>query len=259
MSDSNKLFVAGLPYSVSEEAVRQAFVRVGLSIVDLAIPKDRATGLAKGFAFVTLASEADAQRAISQLDGATVEGRPMRIRPFSNDPVARTSDGGGFRPRERSGPREDDSNRTLFLGNLAQEVNEEVVRDFFAKIEAPSPSRITLPKSPEGKLRGFGFVVFDTPDHATDALSRILEPVMAGQRCAIHMATPKAQRPQRPERPEGGGGGFDRGFARAGGGGGFMRDPAPKDEGRRRKQKPQKKKSRGGHSWDDDGYGDDTD
>ena len=68
---------AGLPESITEDVLRQLFEATGCQVVDVSLPKDRATGRPRGFGFVTLASAAEAVRARESLDGSVQAGRPV--------------------------------------------------------------------------------------------------------------------------------------------------------------------------------------
>src|SRR5690349_13180803 len=82
--DARKLFVAGLPETVTDEGLRALFVSTGSGIDELSLPRDRATGRPRGFAFVTLSSREEAERARQQLDGSLLDGRSISVRPFSS-------------------------------------------------------------------------------------------------------------------------------------------------------------------------------
>jgi nucleolin len=69
-NDDAKLFVAGLPDSVSEEVLKQLFEATGGTVLQVSLPKDRATGRPRGFGFVTMSSAAQAQTARDSLDGS---------------------------------------------------------------------------------------------------------------------------------------------------------------------------------------------
>ena len=58
-NDEAKLFVAGLPDSISEEVLKQLFEATGGTVVNVSLPKDRATGRPRGFGFVTLSTPAE--------------------------------------------------------------------------------------------------------------------------------------------------------------------------------------------------------
>lgn len=95
--DSRKLFMAGLPDSVTEEVLRTLLTETGAQVTELTVPRDRATGRPRGFAFVRLGSDAEAERARQDLDGRIVDGKMISVRPFHADPPA---------GREARGPRE---------------------------------------------------------------------------------------------------------------------------------------------------------
>ena len=71
-NDEAKLFVAGLPDSISEDVLKQIFEATGGSVVNVSLPKDRATGRPRGFGFVTLSTPAEAQLARDALDGVWI-------------------------------------------------------------------------------------------------------------------------------------------------------------------------------------------
>ena len=83
-----KLYVGNLPYSATEEELSSMFGQAG-TVTSVAIIKDRETGRSKGFAFVEMASGADAQKAISMLNGQNMGGRDLRVS------IARPREGGG--------------------------------------------------------------------------------------------------------------------------------------------------------------------
>jgi hypothetical protein len=75
---NNRLYVGNLSYDVTTEALRACFAECG-QVVDAHVATDRETGRARGFAFVTMATEAEATHAIAQLNNAMFEGRPLRV------------------------------------------------------------------------------------------------------------------------------------------------------------------------------------
>jgi len=68
--DARKLFVAGLPESITEDALREVFEATGGKVTDVSLPRDRATGRVRGFGFVTFASPEEAAAARDSLDGS---------------------------------------------------------------------------------------------------------------------------------------------------------------------------------------------
>jgi nucleolin len=102
--DSRKLFMAGLPESVTEDTLRNLFSETGATVTEVSLPRDRATGRPRGFAFVRLGDEDEANRARQELDGRIVDGRPISVRPFHADPPGGREGAGPGAPRG-DGPR----------------------------------------------------------------------------------------------------------------------------------------------------------
>lgn len=97
-----KIYVGNLDYKADEESLRGIFAEVG-EVESVKIIKDPATGRSKGFGFVEMASDEDAQKAISSLNGKTFMDRALTVneaRPQTDRP--RTG-GAGRRGFDRSG------------------------------------------------------------------------------------------------------------------------------------------------------------
>lgn len=89
-----RLFVGNLSFNTSEDTLRMALSEGGRVVKDLHMPADRETGRPRGFAFAEMGSEADAQSAISALDGKPLDGRPLKVNEAQERPP-RTGGGGG--------------------------------------------------------------------------------------------------------------------------------------------------------------------
>ena len=74
----SKLYVGNLSYQVTEDELRQMFSPSG-TIQSVAIPVDRMTNQPRGFAFVTMGTSAEAQKAISMCNGKTLGERQIRV------------------------------------------------------------------------------------------------------------------------------------------------------------------------------------
>ncbi len=74
----NRLYVGNLPFTTTELELQDMFAQAG-AVTEVLLMQDKFTGKSRGFAFVTMASEAEAQNAVSQLDGKQIEGRPLRV------------------------------------------------------------------------------------------------------------------------------------------------------------------------------------
>lgn len=86
-----RLYVGNLAFSTTHGALEEMFASVGAGATDVHLVTDRMTGQSRGFAFVTMATDEDAQAAIDQLDGQMFEGRPLRV----NEAQERRPRGGG--------------------------------------------------------------------------------------------------------------------------------------------------------------------
>ena len=95
---SIKLYVGNLPYGMTEEELNALFSEAG-QVVSAKIITDRQTGQPRGFAFVEMESKADGQKAISMLNGRTVDGRPLQVneaRPQQKGGFGGGRGGGGY-------------------------------------------------------------------------------------------------------------------------------------------------------------------
>lgn len=84
-----KLYVGNLAYSVGEQSLQETFSQVG-TVESANLITDRDTGQSKGFGFVEMSSEGEAQRAIQELNGTTIDGRAINV----NEAKPKASRGG---------------------------------------------------------------------------------------------------------------------------------------------------------------------
>jgi len=75
---ATKLFVAGLPYTMSDNDLRDMFAEFG-TVTSAQVVTDRDTRQSKGFGFVEFSSEAEGNAAIAQLDKKEIDGRPLTV------------------------------------------------------------------------------------------------------------------------------------------------------------------------------------
>lgn len=75
---NNKIYVGNLPYSVNDDSLSEHFSQFG-NVSSAKVIMDRDTNRSKGFAFVEMSSESEAQEAISSLDGAELDGRALKV------------------------------------------------------------------------------------------------------------------------------------------------------------------------------------
>ncbi|MBI2482527.1 MAG: RNA-binding protein [Candidatus Vogelbacteria bacterium] len=86
---ATKLYVGGIPYSTNADALKAAFSQAG-EVSSSTIITDKMTGRSRGFGFVEMANDADAQKAIELWHGKDFEGRTLTVneaRPLADRPM----------------------------------------------------------------------------------------------------------------------------------------------------------------------------
>ena len=73
-----KLFVGSLPFATTSDQLREIFAKVG-QVVEANVVTDKMSGRSRGFGFVGMASDEDAKKAISQLNGSEIDGRKIFV------------------------------------------------------------------------------------------------------------------------------------------------------------------------------------
>lgn len=107
---TSKLYVGGIPYRTTEDEMRTIFEEAG-TVTSVSIISDRMTGRSRGFGFVEMASEEEAQAAIDRWDGKEYDGRMLSVsmarpqgdRPPREEGGSRGGFGGGDRGGNRGG------------------------------------------------------------------------------------------------------------------------------------------------------------
>jgi cold-inducible RNA-binding protein len=103
-----RLYVGNLPYSATEDQLSSLFSQAG-KVDSVRVMRDMATGRARGFAFVEMGSDDDAQKAVSQFHEYKMDGRPLVVNEARPKPEGGFGGGGGNRPPRGEGGRSDDS------------------------------------------------------------------------------------------------------------------------------------------------------
>lgn len=98
---AKELYVGNISWDTTQERLKAHFEQVG-AVIDAKILTDRETGRSRGFGFVTLGSDEEAQEAINSLDGVELDDRPLRVNEAR---------GKQPRPGSRPSPSDDDGNR----------------------------------------------------------------------------------------------------------------------------------------------------
>jgi cold-inducible RNA-binding protein len=91
-----KLYIGNLGFDVTQKDLEELFAQAGVC-ESVAIITDRATGQSRGFGFVEMGSNADAQKAIQQFDGQEFKGRALKVNEARERDNSRGGGGGGGR------------------------------------------------------------------------------------------------------------------------------------------------------------------
>jgi RNA recognition motif-containing protein len=89
-----RLYVGNLPYKCTDEELTELFSRAG-TVDNVRVMRDQATGRARGFAFVEMANDDDAQKAINELHQYQLDGRALVVNEARPKPVGGGDFGGG--------------------------------------------------------------------------------------------------------------------------------------------------------------------
>jgi RNA recognition motif-containing protein len=90
------LFVGGLPFSTSEDRLREVFAQAG-QVESAVVVTDRDTGRSRGFGFVEMATAEEAEQAVQRLNGKDLDGRQLKVER------AKSTEGGGGGARRSYG------------------------------------------------------------------------------------------------------------------------------------------------------------
>ena len=101
---SRKLYVGNLPYETGEAELQTLFAQAG-TVESVKVMRDMATGRARGFAFVEMSTDEEAQRAISDLNAYQLGGRGLTVNEARPKPAYGGGFSGGDSHRRRNEPR----------------------------------------------------------------------------------------------------------------------------------------------------------
>lgn len=124
---SKKVFVGNLPFSVTDDKLKELFSSYG-EITEAIVIKNKFSGRSKGFGFITFANEEDADKAIAEMHDKEVEGRKITVReatPFNPDaprPQRRNGFGSG---RGGFNNRRDENNNSESSDNAGVDENNQ--------------------------------------------------------------------------------------------------------------------------------------
>ena len=89
-----KLYVGNLPYSVTQQALEETFGQCG-TVDSVNVITDRDTGQSKGFGFIEMSNDSEAQKAIQELNGTSIDGREIKVNEAKPKAPRKDRGGGG--------------------------------------------------------------------------------------------------------------------------------------------------------------------
>ena len=201
-----KLYIGNISFDTDENRLKSTFEPFG-EVTDCFLPTSRETGRPRGFAFVTMATRAAADEAISKMDNTELDGRTIKVnesRPKGAPPPGQAFNASGA------------AEVKLYIGNLSFETTQESVQALFEQYGTVTDC--FLPTDREtGRPRGFAFVTMAAAE-AQVACEKCAGVELDGRAIRVNEAQPKRER-----RDEGGGwGGGGGGWQQGGGGGGYQ-------------------------------------
>lgn len=174
-SGIGNIFVKHLAKSIDNRTLYDTFNIFG-SILSCKVARSP-KGESLGYGFVHFESEEAAQQAISKVDGKMIAGQKVSVAAFKSK-------------REREAKHSAFTN--LYVKNLPLECTKEQLEELFSK-HGPTTS-VMVATTEDGKSRGFGFVNFETPEHAAAALEALNNYTMGDKQLYVGRAQKKEER-----------------------------------------------------------------
>lgn len=123
------IFVAKLDYGVTQEDLKAEFEQFG-KVNKVSIAMDKETGKSKGFAFIEMFDEEEANSAIKSLDGLTLKGRQIAVKKADDRPNSRSDNRGGNSERREFQPRRDFGDKKPFENNRTEKSNDGLDKQY---------------------------------------------------------------------------------------------------------------------------------
>lgn len=171
----SKLFVGNLPWTMDVLELKEKAGEFG-EVRSANIVTDRETGLSRGFGFVTMINEEQAQHVIAQLDGTEMQGRVVSV-----------SEAGKGKKAPLVNVHNVSENCKLYVGNISWDLDLEDLKGLFSEFGEVVAARI-ITDHESGRSRGFGFVTMSNEDQAQAVVSELDQSDVAGRVLAVSIA-----------------------------------------------------------------------
>ncbi|CAA6657682.1 unnamed protein product [Spirodela intermedia] len=198
--EQGKLFVGGIPWDATEEALRDYFGKYG-QVVEVIIMKDRVTGNPRGFGFVSFVDPSSADMAIQDTSVKhSILGRLVdvkRAKPRGSQQQSRQHQYGDDLQPENSGSSHSTnatdgvqfSTKKIFVGGLSANLTKEDFKSYFERFGTITDV-VVMNDNVTHRPRGFGFVTFDSEESVENAVQQTFQ-TLSGKTVEVKRAVPK--------------------------------------------------------------------
>lgn len=180
---NRKLFVGNLPWGVDVLKLKEMASEHG-EVATANIVIDPETSLSRGFGFVTMVTEAQAESVISALNQQEMEGRHLSVSLADPNAVRKKF--------VKTAPPSADPDCKLFVGNISWDMDLADLRELFNNFGKVTSARIIKHRD-TGVSRGFGFVTMETPEDAQEVVENLNQTDVAGRIMSVTIADSPGQ------------------------------------------------------------------
>jgi len=176
-SGKGNIFIKNLDKKIDHKSLFDTFQQFG-NILSCKIELDE-TNESKGYGYIQFATQEAADKAIDKVNAKMLNGKKVYV--------------GSFVPRkERIAEAQSKKFTNVFIKNLDEKVDDDHLRDMFATY-GTIKSAVVM-RDDQGKSKGFGFVNFDKPEEAEDAVNRLNDTEVDGKTVFVGRAQKKSER-----------------------------------------------------------------
>uniref|UniRef100_A0A7N0RJ17 RRM domain-containing protein n=1 Tax=Kalanchoe fedtschenkoi TaxID=63787 RepID=A0A7N0RJ17_KALFE len=182
VSEEAKVYVGNLSYEIDSEQLAGIFGRAGT--VEIAeVIYNRETNQSRGFAFVTMSTVAEAEKAVEMFHRYDVNGRLLT--------VSKAAPRGAARPERIA--RVFETAPRIYVGNLPWQVDDERLEQVFSEHGRVVEARVVYDRD-TGRSRGFGFVTMSTESEVSNAISALDGQSLEGRSIRVAVAESRPER-----------------------------------------------------------------
>jgi len=176
-----KLYVGNLSWGLDNDDFKDLFAEYDSK--DEVVVFDNESGRSRGFGFITVASQAEADRVIAALDGVDVDGRPLKVN------VSVAKEDRGPRPPRQGNAFEFDG-RKIYFGNLSWGMDHLDLQDLCSEFGSVEDARLITDRE-TGRSRGFGFVTMSSNTEADEVVNQLNGQDVDGRVLRVNIAQPR--------------------------------------------------------------------